>query len=96
VTITGTGISKSAPFHLNGGTYEVTWKATPSSSVGCYHGASLGAVDPSAFVFETLANELLDSAAPKTGSTFIYNLPSGDYYVNASSGCSWSFTFTPK
>jgi hypothetical protein len=85
----------AAPFHLNGGNYKVDWTATPASSTGCYHGASLGAVDPNQLLLEPLANELLSSKAPKTGSTFIYNLP-GDYYVDASSGCAWSFTFTAQ
>jgi len=96
VTVTGSGIQKSAPFHLEAGTYEVIWTATPSNDQGCYHGGSLGAVDPDQFIFETLANELLDSAAAKTGSTFIYNLDAGDYFVDASSGCAWSFTFSQQ
>jgi hypothetical protein len=96
VTVTGSGIEKSAPFHLEAGTYEVTWTATPPNDQGCYHGANLGAVDPDQVIFEPLANELLDSSAAKTGSTFIYNLDAGDYYVDASSGCEWSFIFTQQ
>jgi len=96
VTVTGTGIQKSAPFHLEAGTYLVTWTATPSNAQGCYHGASLQSTNPDTPIFELLANELLDSGAPKSGQTFIYNLDAGDYYVDASSGCAWSFTFTQQ
>lgn len=96
VTITGSGIENSAPFLLDGGIYLVEWTAIPHSDQGCYHGAELEAVDPDAAVFEPLANELLDSAAPKTGTTYIYDLAGGDYYVHASSGCDWSFTFTAQ
>lgn len=96
VTVSGTGIEKSAPFHLEAGNYLVTWTATPSSDQGCYHGATLSAVDPNAPVFEMLANELLKDATPKSGQTRIYNLRSGDYYINGTSGCAWSFTFTQQ
>lgn len=92
-TITGSGISKSQPFELEGD-YNVTWTATPDSDVGCYHGANLQRADGSS-IFEVLANELLNSKAPKTGSTRLYGLDRGRYYVDASSGCAWSFTFSP-
>jgi hypothetical protein len=94
VSVEGKGISNSKSFRLNG-TYLVQWVATPDSAVGCYHGASLDRVDGTS-MFETLANELLDSKAPVSGETFVYNLDDADYYVGVSSGCSWSFTFVPN
>jgi hypothetical protein len=94
VTVTGSGISKSKPFHLEGN-YAVDWTATPASSGGCFHGASLERADGTS-LFESLANAILKDAEPKTGSTNLYNLDAADYYVNASSGCEWSFTFKPQ
>ena len=94
VTITGSGISKSKPFAL-AGDYEVTWTAQADSSGGCYHGASLQRADGE-FTFETLVNELISDAKPHSGTTNLYNLDATQYYVDASSGCSWSFTFTPQ
>jgi hypothetical protein len=94
ITISGSGIENSAPFHLNGGDYRVTWTATPDSDVGCYHGANLDSNEVD--VFEVLANEILDSAAPMSGSTYVYGLDPGRYYINANSGCDWSFTFTQQ
>jgi hypothetical protein len=94
VTVSGSGIEKSKPFTLSG-TYSVTWKATPDSDVGCYHGADLERADGSP-TFESLVNEILDSKAPKSGTTQVYNLDSASYYVDANSGCSWTFTFTPS
>lgn len=96
VTITGSGIENSAPFHLGGGIYLVEFTATPRSDQGCYHGAYLQSADPNAPVYERLASELLESAAPLSGTTYIYDLAAGDYYINANSGCDWSFTFTAQ
>jgi hypothetical protein len=97
VTITGSGIESSAPFHLDGGVYLVEWTATfNSGSDGCYHGADLKAVDPDVLMVEPLASELLDSGDPMEGTTYVYDLARGDYYVRASSGCDWSFTFTAQ
>lgn len=92
-TITGSGISKSAPFTLSGD-YEVRWTATPTSDSGCYHGASLERADGE-FMNETLANEILDNRTPQSGATRLYGMDDARYYVDASSGCKWSFTFSP-
>lgn len=93
ITIKGKGISKSAPFHLAGGSYAVTWTAKASDSVGCYHGASLARADGT-YMFEVLANEIISDAKPHTGSTNVYNVDDAQYYIDGSSGCTWSFTFT--
>jgi hypothetical protein len=94
VTIIGQGISKSAPFHLNAGNYAVTWTATPSDAIGCYHEASLQSTATNAPIFgDLLASVILDSVAPQSATTYVYNLAGGDYYIDASSGCGWSFTF---
>lgn len=92
-TLTGSGISKTAPFDLQGD-YTVTWQATPDSQYGCYMGASLERADGQ-FIDELLVNEILNSSAPKSGSTRLYGLDAARYYVDANSGCKWSFTFTP-
>lgn len=93
VTVNGSGISKSKAFRLSGN-YSVSWKATPDTDVGCYHGADLERADGE-FTFEPLVNEILDGKASKSGTTQLYNLNAAEYYVDANSGCSWSFTFTP-
>lgn len=92
VTITGSGIEKSASYAMSGD-YIVNWTATPSSDSGCYHGANLESVQ--ATHFEMLVNEMISNGLQKSGNTHIYALPAGDYYINAASGCAWSFTFTP-
>lgn len=93
-TVTGSGIAKSEPFAL-AGDYSVKWTATPDSDTGCYHGANLERADGELF-FEPLVNELLDSRSPKSGSTRLYGMVATRYYVEVSSGCAWSFTFTPE
>jgi hypothetical protein len=93
VSVTGSRTAKSKAFPLSGN-YSVAWKATPDGEVGCYHGAHLERAD-GAFLFETLVNEIVDGKASKSGSTQLYNLDAAQYYVDANSGCSWTFTFTP-
>jgi hypothetical protein len=94
VTVSGKGISKSKTFNL-AGDYEVTWTAQADSHVGCYHGASLARKDGE-YVDGTLVNEIFKDAKKHTGTTNLYGLDATAYYVDASSGCSWSFTFAPQ
>lgn len=92
--VTGEGISKSRPFVLEGD-YVVNWTATPHTAVGCYHGASLKA-DGDRTTFEMLVNETINDGAKHTGATSLYDMAAGSYYVDASSGCDWAFTFAPS
>ncbi len=92
VTISGHGISKSKPFHLSGN-YAVTWTAQASSRSGCFNGATLKRVDGT-FMYETLDNDIFNDSQKHSGSTNLYNLDDADYYIDASSGCEWSYTFT--
>jgi hypothetical protein len=94
LTVKGKGISSSKAFRL-AGNYELQWVATADSSVGCYHGATLKRADGT-FMFETIANEMIDSKKPVSGETNLFNLDDAEYYVDASSGCDWEFTFVPN
>lgn len=94
ITVSGTGISNSDPFQLNGGDYHIAWTATPDHDIGCYHGASLAPTVGTGS--EHLVNELLDSAAPMTGTTNVYGMEPGQYYINASSGCAWEFVISQR
>jgi hypothetical protein len=38
---------------------------------------------------------MLDTMAPESGTSQLYNLDAANYYVDTTSGCGWSFTFTP-
>jgi len=94
VTVKGKGISSSKAFRL-AGNYELQWVAIADSSVGCYHGANLERADGT-FMFETLANEIIDGKKPVSGVSNLFNLDDAEYYVDASSGCDWEFTFVPN
>jgi len=94
VTVTGKGISSSKAFRL-AGNYMLQWVAVADSSVGCYHGANLKRADGT-FMFETIANEMIENKKPVTGETNLFNLEDAEYYVDVSSGCDWEFTFIPN
>jgi hypothetical protein len=92
-TFNGTTTTKTDQFHLAGGNYKASWKAT-ASQYGCYIGASLKATDPNLFVFETIANATVAKNETRSDSTNIYGLKAGDYYIDvlASTCQSWSIT----
>jgi hypothetical protein len=94
VTISGTGIQKSAPFHLTG-SYSVSWSAQAATDIGCAHAAFLARTDGTS-TLEMLVNQMISDAQPHSGSTNVYNLADAQYYINGTSGCTWSFTFTPQ
>jgi hypothetical protein len=95
VHLQGSGIMNTAPFRLGGGDYTVAWTATDTGSitVGCYHGASLHQTSGRGGS-ELLVNELLDGGQTKGGTTHVYNVAAGSYYIDASSGCAWEFDIT--
>jgi hypothetical protein len=89
---------KSKSFYLSGGNYTVSWTATDRSgaySVGCYHGGTLEAVDKSQFFFEMIGNDMVDAGSSSSGSTELYGVRPGSYYLDMSSGCDWVVTITP-
>lgn len=91
VTVSSPGGGNTPPFRLQGGTYVVTWTATLQSS-SCFIGWFLESTSTSGSSF-TVGNTTLP-AEPNTGSNYLYNVPGGEYYVNAIGSCGWSLTFT--
>lgn len=72
------------------GDYQVDWTATDtgSSTVGCYHGMHLKPVGWS-FTADVPAQQT------KSGTSHVYGLSSGRYWLKAISGCKWTVTLTP-
>lgn len=91
-TVSGAGIMQSAPVSL-GGTYEVAWSARPVGNHECYHGTDLRTTS------DHRASDLVSVQVPvagTSGTVWVYDLDQGEYFVDANSGCQWSFTFTPR
>jgi len=91
VVVQGMGSYNSKPFRLDG-PYRVSWIASPESSAGCYHVASLKRADGKA-LSETLANESISGNAPASGETYVSSLEATEYFIDVSSECSWTFYF---
>jgi hypothetical protein len=96
VTMNGSGIENTAPFHLDSGNYLVQWTATPrSQGASCYHGGTLKTTTGKSI--ESIANASLNRGEPQTtGETRVYNVASGEYFVHMSSGCNWTVTLTQQ
>ena len=95
LTISGSGSINTEPFHL-AGSYTVAWTAAVhTGSSGCFQGAFLERLDGST-IFEPMPIGDAKTGTPATGSTILYNLDAADYYLKATSGCDWSYTFTPR
>lgn len=94
VSFTGQGMMKTAAQPLSGD-YTVSWRAQAASNVGCFNGAFLRSVKTGQSA-QVLVSEMIKDSVPHSGSTNAYGLGADSYYVDASSGCSWSFTFTPR
>jgi hypothetical protein len=96
-TVTGSGQANSKPFALEG-TYEVKWEAQAPN--GCFHETTLWPVGSSleggGTDFRDLTTVNFTDGAMHAGSTMLYGVKAGSYYIRASSGCRWSFTFTPQ
>jgi hypothetical protein len=92
ITLTGTGTQDTPLFQLAAGNYTLRWKAQATSAVGCFHGASLRALE-GFFMKPAGSGQVKD---PLEGSTEIYNVDAGAYYLNINSGCAWEITIAPQ
>lgn len=94
ITLQGHDSTNSTPFNLRGGTYEATWQARLSSS-SCYFGADLNSTDNT--YSENFVNTVVNRTSPNSGSTYLYNVPAGQFFLSVSStGCTWTVTFTHR
>lgn len=90
VTVSGEGIMSSEPVTL-AGDYRVDWLASNDGGRDCFHGTTLRTTGG-----ERAADLILTEVhGSGSGTVYVYGLESGRYYVDASSGCAWSFTFVP-
>lgn len=93
----GTTTQKTAPFAMNGGTYEASWRAVlaPNSS-SCFFGARLTPVEES--FGEAIANTTISrEEGSKSASSYLYNVKAGQHYLDVTTtGCTWQIILTRK
>jgi hypothetical protein len=93
-TFSGTTSLNTPPFRLQGGTYEATWKAQVQRS-SCFIGLRLNPTNGS--FGDSILSATYQDTAPKSGSTFLYNVDPGEYFIEATTtGCSWEVTLTRR
>ena len=92
VMLNGNTGQKTTPFHLNGSNYSLTWTGRDMSGYGCYLGIIMKAVDPNVRFFELIANKAVGDNATESNTTQLYNVKSGDYYLDVNTGCEWQVT----
>jgi hypothetical protein len=90
----GTSEHNTPAFHLNGGSYVVSWTASNADNQpnGCYHAAYLAAPDGGARL--PITGRLIPGNA--SDSTTLYGVPAGEHYVEIISSCTWRVTVTPR
>jgi len=102
VVLAGIGSQTTNAFYLAGGTYRSDWSAWGEHPdyPPCTHSAELLAVDPANA--ETSLGHVSDLAdlahIPATGASYtiyIYNIKSGDYYLDVASECAWQIAISP-
>ena len=87
------------------GDFRVDWSATDTGStgIGCYHSANLdpelaepGTGSPEGGRLAEVGTGSPEGGQTLTGTTHIYGLPPGLYYLTVHSGCRWSITLSPE
>jgi hypothetical protein len=95
IEVQGSGTEKSRSFRLSGGTYLIRWTATPRAPAGCQQSGALQGRDQVLQQY-SIANEIIQDGAPRSGETRAYAVKPGDYLVNMNSGCDWRVTIIPQ
>lgn len=91
----GNNSVKTAPFALSGGTYEISWVVTLNSPNQGLLGAQLKGVDNNFLDFSL--NVLVKPEDTKSGSSFIYKVPKGQFYLDITAlSLSYDITLTKK
>jgi hypothetical protein len=94
VTVSGRGEEQTRPFSLPAGSYTSEWKIA-GGSPRCFKTVRLYNTARQITTTALLPMDYYD-AAPKTGTTQVYNLPEGTYYAGGvGSGCDWTITLKP-
>jgi hypothetical protein len=89
IELKGDRNGNSRPFKLTAGNYRVSWRAyTDDRSNRCAHFGRLVLV---AGGYDTNAGGGVVSPSA-AGSSYLYNVPSGQFYYESVSGCAWSVT----
>lgn len=80
VHFNGESSIKTPPFALSGGTYEVTWSVDLKGESQALFVAYLRGIDNS--FQDLLINEIVKEDGSKTGSSFVYKVPKGQFYFD--------------
>jgi hypothetical protein len=92
ITISGSGSINTAPFTLPAGNFQVNWTAQNKYSSSTNLILDLNAVDGS--FAPLLVNIITQSGESRSGTTNIYNIKAGQYYIGAiATETDWSVTF---
>jgi hypothetical protein len=87
----GEGTAPSAPFELMGVDYDIDWTVTPHVDTGCFQALTLEQIN-GPYIGGTIVSVSLDGSGPASGTSFLYGVPAGRYYISASSDCAWTVT----
>lgn len=95
VHLSGSGTKQTQPFLLGPGNVNVAWTASTTNNVGCFHDARLRSPDDPA-VSEGAGTGDPGPHGKTSGTTSIYRLKGGRYYLDATSGCDWTVDITAQ
>jgi hypothetical protein len=98
-TFTGTGMSKTASFHLRGGSYRVQWEASPTSAPApgaepsCFHAILLDHANGGGLAQQLV---LLTVRTPGQQGESAAHVSAGEYALTLQSNCTWRVTLSPQ
>lgn len=93
LAIEGVGVTTSAPFHLDGGAYQVDWSMTPSGvQLSSLRLEPADAQDVTRIKYLAMTGSV---AGRFNVQTFAYNVKPGSYALDVHAPGRWSVTFTP-
>jgi hypothetical protein len=98
LTFEGQSARKTEPFTLSAGTYKVDYKLTNAGNFQCFTAAvvlhNVNEKDPNMFTGERITSDSVPEGQTLQQTTYIYNVATGTYYIDADTRCTWTITIT--
>lgn len=99
ISVSGSRNGRSAPVEIRGGNYRVDWSLNDERQTNlgaCGYGARLKSTTNPRIDHSLGSGQAVRGQLTATGTTYVYNVVAGPYYLDVLADCDWTFVLTKQ